>query len=292
MKPITLFRIKKKLLRTFFYEQWSLLVCDPDGNILKTIIPPINCQWADPFPVEYNGKTYIFIEQQLGSANGTLGVIELYPDLTISVLTPILEKNYHLSFPNVFCIREGNNDIWYMIPETHENNTIDLYQASDFPYKWDYTMTLMHNVIAVDSTVFYYNQKWWLFTNIETKPDPINKNLSAFYSNSFPSDTWTPHLQNPLVSNLENSRMAGTVFYNTQNRSPYRPAQNCLKDYGKETNINEIMELTPFSYKEKLINTYLPERNLHAVCTHTINYTDKYMLRDIKTRTFRGNLKK
>ncbi|WP_425357477.1 glucosamine inositolphosphorylceramide transferase family protein [Leadbettera azotonutricia] len=55
----------------------------------------------------------------------------------------------------MFYIIEGNNDIWYIIPETHKNRIIDLYRASDFPYKWDYTMTLMHNVTVVDLTVSF-----------------------------------------------------------------------------------------------------------------------------------------
>ncbi|MDR2409864.1 MAG: hypothetical protein LBE13_17385, partial [Bacteroidales bacterium] len=69
---------------TFYIEQWSLLICGLDGQVLKSIAPPKGCQWADPFPIEHNDKIYIFIEQQIGHANGTLGFIELYPDLTHS----------------------------------------------------------------------------------------------------------------------------------------------------------------------------------------------------------------
>ncbi|MDR3343227.1 MAG: hypothetical protein LBT14_10685 [Treponema sp.] len=284
MKPITPLRIKRKIIRTFFREQWSLLVCDPTGNILTSIVPPKNCQWADPFPVDYTGKTYIFVEQQIGHGNGTLGVIELYPNLTHSDFIPILEKEYHLSFPNVFCLEQNDKIIWYMIPETHENETIDLYRSVDFPYQWIYEMTLMENVKAVDTTVFFHNLKWWLFTSIGTESISVNKNFSVFYSDTFPSKNWIPHPQNPVCSDLKNSRMAGSVFINKKNDRLNRPAQNCLKDYGKETNINEIVELNPVSYKEKVIKTIAPERDLHAVCTHTINFSKNYMLRDIKTR--------
>ncbi|MDR2407117.1 MAG: hypothetical protein LBE13_03260, partial [Bacteroidales bacterium] len=61
MKPITIKRIKNKLIRSFFYEQWSLLICGLDGQVLKSIAPPKGCQWADPFPIEHNDKIYIFI---------------------------------------------------------------------------------------------------------------------------------------------------------------------------------------------------------------------------------------
>jgi hypothetical protein len=285
MNPIL--RVKRKLIRTFFYEQWCLLVCDLNGAILTVITPEHGVQWADPFPVEHNGKTYIFLEQQIGSENGTLGFIELYHDLTCSTFTPILEKKYHLSFPNIFSLEENNHKIWYMIPETHENRTIDLYRAVDFPLKWNYDFTLMKDIVAVDSTVFQYASKWWLFTSLEKKPASMNRNLSAFFSDSFPSADWKPHPLNPLCSDISNSRMAGAVFFNEKTGLLNRPAQNCRKDYGRETNINEIVELNTSSYNEKISRTIFPEKNLHAVCTHTYNYSDNYMLRDIKTRNVR-----
>jgi hypothetical protein len=287
IKSRLLSRIKNKLIRTFFYEQWSLSVCSHGGNILKSIVPQKNYQWADPFPVEYEGKTYIFIEQQIGHNNGTLGYIELYPDLTFSNFVPILKKEYHLSFPNVFCIKQDNQLIWYMIPETHENKTIDLYRAFHFPDNWSHETTLMDNVVAVDSTVFFYDSHWWLFTSIGSKAATPNANLSLFYSDTFPSNSWVPHPQNPLCSGLGNARMAGSIFLNKNTGLLNRPAQNCLRDYGRETNINEIIELNPDNYKEHIVKTLLPEQYLKAVCTHTYNYSEHYLLRDIKTRTLR-----
>jgi hypothetical protein len=255
-----------------------LLVCDLSGKILKHIAPPKDRFWADPFPIEFNDKTYLFVEQQIGSGNGTLGFIELFSDLTTSPFVPILEKPYHLSYP---CVTNINNT-WYLIPESHENKTIDVYQAIEFPFTWEYLMPLMDNVDANDSTLLFYNNLWWIFTSIATKTNPANKNLSLFFSDSFPSNTWIPHPLNPVCSNLSNSRMAGSCFL--KNGILYRPSQDCLKNYGNKTNINRIIELTPSSYKEEIIRTIYPEKEIHAVCTHTINYSSKYMLRDIKTR--------
>jgi hypothetical protein len=270
-----------------FLEQWSLLVCDRECTILKPIAPSKDRFWADPFPVEYKGKNYIFIEQQIGSGNGTLGYIELYPDLTHSDFIPILEKHYHLSFPHIFPVEKNTETLWYMVPETHENRTIDLYRAESFPDKWVYEMTLMRDVEAADTILFYHNSLWWLFTSIGTETMPQNKILSLFYADSFPTDTWKAHPLNPVCSGLGNSRMAGALFGDRQNSRIYRPSQNCLKDYGKETNINEIIELSPASYRERLVKTIFPEHEFQAVCTHTINHSEKYMLRDIKTRRLR-----
>ncbi|GHV24892.1 hypothetical protein FACS189498_2600 [Spirochaetia bacterium] len=145
----------------------------------------------------------------------------------------------------------------------------------------------MNDIVAVDSVVFNHNNYWWIFTGVGDESNGVNKNLSAFYSETFPSGNWTAHPQNPIVSGLHNSRMAGAVFHEKKCGRLIRPAQNCLKDYGKEVNINAILELSPLVYREKIIKTIRPERDLSAVCTHTINHSDTYMLRDIKTRKWR-----
>jgi hypothetical protein len=283
MKPITLARIKRKIIRSFFHEQWMPIICDLDGSCLKTIAPPKDRFWADPFVVEAGGKTYVFVEQQIGEGKndkGTLGVFELFPDMTLSPFVSILEKPYHLSFPNVF--RAGKE--WYMIPETHENKTIDVYRATDFPYAWRHEMTLVSEIAAVDSVAFQHNEKWWLFASLGGEGRSFNENLFLFYADNFPSDAWTPHPQNPVCSDMRNSRMAGALFIN--NGKIYRPAQDCLKDYGQKTNVNEIIEISPDSYKEKIVKTIYPVRSLHEVCTHTLNYSEHFMARDVKTRRF------
>jgi hypothetical protein len=288
MKPITYTRVKRKLIRTFFREQWSLLLLPiskdyflgdrkEDECALKAIVPQRDFQWADPFIEEWDERVYIFVEQQYKHENGVLGYIELFPDLSHSAFTSILEKPYHLSFPNVF--RYENE--WYMIPESHENKTIDLYKARDFPGAWEFEATLMRDVDAVDSVVFFYDATYWLFTSIREKSH--NDNLHLFYAPTFPTHEWTPHPRNPICVGLTNSRMAGAVSYGREERI-YRPAQNCLKDYGKETNINEIIELTKTSYKERVVKTILPEKEMSAVCTHTLNFSENYTARDIKTR--------
>ncbi|MDR0644669.1 MAG: hypothetical protein LBG05_07150 [Treponema sp.] len=291
MKPITFTRVKRKLIRIFFREQWSLLLLaggkdgflkpsGKNGRILKEIIPPRDFQWADPFIVEWEGKTYIFVEQQYKHENGTLGFIELFTDLSHSAFVPILEKFYHLSFPNIF--RYENE--WYMIPESHENRTIDLYKAKDFPATWEFETTLMRDIDAVDSIVFFHNTKWWIFTSVKRKS--FNDNLCLFYADAFPTDKWTPHLCNPVCADVTNSRMAGAIFCDDSGKI-YRAAQNCLKDYGKETNINEIIELTETSYKERIVKTIFPEKEMNVVCTHTLNFSENHVVRDVKTRVWR-----
>lgn len=280
MKKSSFKKLFRRIQKFFFTEQWSLLVCRLDGTIVTLIQPPSGCIWADPFPVKSDGHTYIFIEQQYNRKNGTLGFIELYADLMYSDFKPILEKPYHLSYPNVF-MHEG---VWYMIPETHENGSIDLYRATDFPAKWVFDSTMISGVEAVDTSILFHDNLWWLCTSLSGTGLGLNRSLSIYYSSTFPSTDWTSHSENPVVLDPGNSRMAGAIYRDAETGNLVRPAQSCIKEYGEHLVLNRIVELTKTSYHEEKIRMIYPEKYLKAVCTHTWNLSGKYLVRDIKTR--------
>jgi hypothetical protein len=219
------------------------------------------------------------VEQQYNKKKGTLGYIELFEDMSHSAFNQILVKDYHLSFPNVFQL----NDTWYMIPESHENGSIDLYRAENFPDKWVFDSTLMSNVKAVDSVVYFQDGLWWLFTSIAGDTTGLNNSLFLYSSKTFPSNNWVSHPMNPVVSGLHNSRMAGKIFRDRISGKLIRPAQSCVKVYGEETHLNEITSLTPETYHEETIAVIKPEKQFHALCTHTFNQSEKFLVRDIKT---------
>ena len=273
-------KFKRRIQKLFFAEQWSLLVCDICGKVLRHIVPPKGRIWADPFPIEFEGHYYIFVEQQIGNDNGTLGYIELYENLEHSDFVPVLDAPYHLSYPNVFTV-DGS---WYMIPETHEHNSIDLYRSEKFPDQWVYDSTLIKDVEAVDTSIVKYNELWWLFTSIARNDRKLNASLSLFSSKVFPSVTWKSHPLNPVVEGLQNSRMAGKIECQTDAGSLTRPAQSCVKEYGEHIVLNKIIELDENKYLEKIESLIFPEKDLSAVCTHTFNRCGKYLIRDVKTR--------
>jgi len=279
-------KLRRKIQKFFFREQWSLLVCDISGKILKHIAPAKGISWADPFPIESNGHYYIFIEQQIGYNNGTLGYIELFSDLSHSPFVTILEKNYHLSYPNVFSLNVEGQNKWYMIPESNENNTIDLYAAVDFPGKWEYERTLLSGIKAVDTSIINQEGYWYLFTSCETDTTGLNDSLFIFSSESFPSSEWKAHPANPARHNLSGSRMAGRIFLDNNGRM-IRPAQSCVREYGESLILNLIGTLDQKHFSETKCHSYKPEGKYFAVCTHTWNQSGEYLLRDIKTRIAR-----
>ena len=130
--------IKEFIQRVFCADQWFLLFSlkqDVPNNFSEFIklMPPKEKFWADPHAIQLNGKYYIFIEEFLSAKNkGHISVIELDQLGNWKAPVKVLERGYHLSYPFIF---EWNNK-FYMIPESHENKSIDLYECIEFPYAW------------------------------------------------------------------------------------------------------------------------------------------------------------
>jgi hypothetical protein len=273
--------LKRKITKFFFREQWSLLICGRDNRVLKQLVPEKDTHWADPFPVFFNGRFFIFIESQYKYENGVLGYIEIHEDLSPAPFVPILKKEYHLSWPNVFVL----DGVWYMIPESSGNCSVDLYRAVDFPGQWEFHSTLLEGVRAVDTEVFRLGDTWWLFTSPEDREGSLNRELHVFWSKEFPSSRWERHPGNPVARNLSSARLGGKIFIDGSG-FPVRPSQNCLTEYGREVKLNRINCIDREKYEEETVKIIRGERNLYAPCTHTYNAAGPYIVRDIKTRRF------
>jgi hypothetical protein len=277
--------------KLFFVEQWILAysfgepMASPSRPFQK-ILPGKDRFWADPNIVSGNGEWYVFFEELLYSTGkGHISVLKLGEDGKISQPARVLEKPYHLSYPFVFSW-EG---VYYMIPETSQNRTIELYKCKHFPDEWEPAQVLMKNVRAVDATVFFHESKWWMFANIaECEGSETLDELFLFYADDFRTDAWTPHPLNPLVSDIRNARPAGRVF--EHNGFLVRPAQDCSTGYGGATNLNKIVKLNEQEYEEVLIQSVKPSWGENMVGLHTVNVDPRLTVIDlcVKRWRFRG----
>lgn len=274
------------------HEQWLMLYHFNDASKLpdlsvtdfkyKEIIPPSSKFWADPCAFKSaDGKHFIFFEEYVYSKKKAhLSVLEIAKDGTISKPQIVLEKPYHLSYP--FILTEGN-DI-YMIPETSENKTIELYKCVSFPDKWEFQMNLTENIHAVDTTIHFYNNKYWLFVNIkENKGGSAWDELFLFSADTLLTQDWKPHPQNPIVSDVRQSRPAGHLI--EHEGKLYRPSQDCSCSYGYATNMNEIITLNEKEYKEKTVTKLLPKWNSKAVAVHTLSHRDGLAVLDARYKS-------
>jgi hypothetical protein len=274
--------IFNKLKELLLFEQWILLYKLNEDNQMSTsffefkkILPPKDRFWADPFVLQKDDKYFVFIEELLYARDkGHISVMTIDNTGICSPPVKVLETNYHLSYP--FLI-EDKGEI-FMVPETAENKTIELYKCIDFPHKWRFERMLMKNITAVDSTILFHNGKYWLFANVITNKGASSDELFLFFSDTLLNDKWMSHPLNPVVSDVRQSRPAGKPF--VFNNKLYRPSQNCSVRYGFGMKINQIIELSETKYKEIVVDSILPAWDKKIIATHTLNSIGKLTVID------------
>lgn len=278
-------KVRRKWDDILYLDQWILLYDIREGLStslwrFKQMTPPKDRFWADPFIVARNNRYYIFIEEfPYATQKGHISVIVMDKNGSFEPPVCVLETPYHLSYPFVFEFEKNT----YMIPESMANHTIELYKCTAFPHKWEFQKNLMENCEAVDSTLFEWQGKWWLFANqIETDGASTWDELFLYYSDSPLSDEWNPHPENPIVSDVKSARPAGRLF--VRNERLYRPSQNCAGRYGYGFNICEITKLTATEYEERIVSTVEPKWDKNVVSAHTVNYENGLTIIDGQLR--------
>ena len=256
--------------RKFYLDTWYLMYDfnkkkSTSFSKFKTIIPPKDRFWADPNIIQAAGKYYVFVEEYFyKSKKGHISVIEMDEEGNYEDPVRVLQKDYHLSYPFVF---EWNGKC-FLVPESAANRTIDLYECIEFPHKWKVKMTLMENILAVDTTMFYYYGKWWLFTGIAENAGAFPQvELFLFYSDELFTNEWKGHPMNPIVSDVKKARPAGRLF--TRDGKIFRPSQDCSKRYGYGFDLNEVLLLSETKYFEKKVVSVRPNWDKKIKGTHT-----------------------
>lgn len=262
-------KARNNIFSRFYFHQWFLLFNlseEFSGSLwrFKKILPPKDRFWADPHVLYREGNYFIFIEELLYKEHkGHIALIVMDEKGHYAPPVRVIEKPYHMSYPFVF---EWENSI-YMIPETSQNRTIELYKCVKFPDQWEFQMNLMENVEALDTTLLYLDGKWWLFANmVEHKGAPSWDELFLFYSDKLFSTDWTPHPLNPIVSDVKSARPSGRIF--RKNGSIYRPSQNCSPHYGYGFNLCEIVVLNEREYRENVVVSVKPDWDKNIVSIH------------------------
>ena len=177
--------------------------------------------------------------------NGNLGEV-----------STVLNRPYHLSYPFVFHF--GGHA--YMIPESRANRTIDLYKASEFPYKWTFEKTLFR-VKAVDTTLLIEDALWFFTTILAPHGDGCC--LCLFFADSLAGE-WQSHPGNPIFLDVRNARSGGRI--SRRGSKLYRISQSGVPQYGGSFSFYEILTLTRLEYSEILIKTvhpWPPNRGIH-----------------------------
>jgi len=277
------------LSRNLFYKElglWSVLYTQNRSSDLLDLQLNTFCYLkykkgtfiADPFIINKEGISYIFIEEyDYKKAKGHISVTSIDSQGNQSSIQKIIENPFHMSYPFVFEV-DGTH---YIIPETSSDHTIQLYRCIDFPGKWEFQQNLMDNINAKDSTLFYFDKKWWLFTSVNDAgiKELVYNELFLYYSDDVFSGKWQSHPLNPIVTDPKLSRSAGKIFQ--QDGNIYRPSQDCLGNYGNAINFCKITVLNEHNYEEVTVSKIKPDWDSKLKGLHTYNFDDQFAVIDV-----------
>ena len=286
--PILRRILRRGLHNALHVEQWFLAfrfargeerAVPADLQGYTRLMPPKDRFWADPFALERNGRYFIFFEElPFAAGKAHIAMTEVRRDGSWSQPVRVLERGYHLSYPFIL---EHDGEL-YMIPETAQNGTVELYRCVDFPLRWKLEKTLLQGVRLVDATLHRAADRWWMFANGAAGASRgFDDELHLFHADRLFGD-WHPHPRNPVKSDVRCARPAGGLYW--RDGKLYRPAQICVPRYGAGLSINRVLWLTPHSYAEHQVERVLPDAGQGLLGLHTMNRAGDLMVADAFTR--------
>jgi len=273
LSSYALWRLWQKAKKRLYTERWILMFTlsgdDKDISRFGKLLPPRDRFWADPHVVRRKDDYYIFLEDaSLRTGHGHIAVIRLSGNGQYTLPTEVISKPYHLSYPFVF----EWNDEFFMIPESADNRTVELYKCESFPLVWQFVHNLIENISAYDTTLFEHDGLWWLFTNVKGHEGASSwDELCLYYSDDPTGSNWHPHPMNPVISDVRRARPAGRLFM--KNGEIYRPSQNSSFRYGYGLNFNRILELKTTIYREQLVRSIDPNWSRTIKAIHSFDCT-------------------
>lgn len=229
---------------------------------------------ADPFITEINNEVKIYYEElNFWHGKGKIMMIDGLDFKTKKEVSGIIPSNIHLSYPYLF---KHESEI-FCIPETSQAKEVVLYKVNVSKPN----MLIKHKVLLtgkeyVDTSIFYYNHKYWLFTNVSG----VNNQLYIYYASTIDGD-FQPHTMNPIPVDKNECRGAGSLFI--VNNTIYRPTQNPKNCYGGSIQINKILNLSESNYESETAFEILPDKK-YSRGIHNISFTENKIVVDGKRR--------
>jgi hypothetical protein len=189
------------------------------------------------------GVYYLFFEILLsGEHRGVIGHAVSADGFDWQYRGVVMKEEFHLAYPHVF---EWNGQV-YMVPESHDDFSVRLYRAVEFPQRWEFVNKLLTGHDYVDATLFRHADMWWMFAST-TRNDVLN----LYYSKNL-KDGWSAHPMNPVVKLDKHIARPGGSVIEYEGRL-YRFGQDDDPDYGIQVFAFEIVELDTEVYRERMM---------------------------------------
>jgi hypothetical protein len=230
---------------------------------------------ADPSGFIEENKLHILVEDyNYSKCRATISeIIWDPPRNSFSAPIRIIEGKKHLSYPFII----EHQKVIYCLPESYQDGNIGLYRRNFSEEAFIEDHVLLENVDAIDPTLIFYNNTWWLFF---TSKEFSRSHLYVYYSDIL-LGRYEPHRRNPVKMDVRSSRPAGTPFVYEGNL--YRPAQDCSHTYGGRVTVNKVVKLTKDEFEEIPVQFVNPiEGTRHSKGLHTLSAVGEYTLIDGK----------
>lgn len=229
---------------------------DFDPRQAVEIVPDNDEIRADPFILEHEGECYLFYEAYAQGQHKAHIAVSRFVGDKLERLGVALECDHHLSYPFIF---RHDGDL-FMMPETNQARRLEVWRCVEFPLKWELYSTALEGLSPADSSLTFYQGKWWLFTNLSdfhAYEDHCSE-LHVFEVDGPKLSRVVPHKRNPVVIDSTIARNGGRMF--ERHGRLYRPSQrNEHGIYGYGLNIMEIEQMDLDTYRERCIRTITPD---------------------------------
>jgi hypothetical protein len=208
--------------------------------------------YADPFVVARDGRTWMFVEElPIATGRGLISAVELGPDGPLGAPRPVLETGGHLSYPFVF---ERDGQMW-MIPESADRRSVELYRADVFPDRWVHAATLIQDVPVGDATIVEHGGRLWLFGTVG-EGDASSWDALYLWSSDTLEGPWRPHGDNPVLMDALGARPGGAFFH--KDGALWRPAQDCTTGYGAGLALCRVTKLDDEGFAQEIAAVLRP----------------------------------
>ena len=260
---------------------WKYLFRQEDWNVgyytspsdIHWLKPSKSDYFADPFIISNNDDTYLFFEW-FSNKNGKADLAVAKKSENFEVYHKITDFPEHRSYPYVF---DYQGQI-YCIPEANQTNKVSLYRFENDHLTFDCDLLQGR---FVDTTLFIYDGKFYLFTTPQKHP---HTHLFIFVADDL-RGPYRPHYNNPVKVDCSNSRMAGKI--QNIDGELVRPAQNSTLHYGSSITLNKIVQLSEYQFVEEFYKEIKPFENTpYNKGIHTINSDGEITVFDAKRFAF------
>lgn len=230
--------------------------------------------YADPFPFEWQGRNFIFVEDfAYNAGKAVISVAEVFANGTATVPRSVLDEPHHLSYPQVFA-RDG--EIW-MLPEGGAGGNLVLYRAESLPGRWVRHAVLIPDRELYDATLLEHDGRLWLFATERCGHGSASDTLVVFHAPEL-LGPWVPHPANPVTIDRAAARPGGR-FVRVGERLVL-PLQDGTDGYGGALGLADLLELNETTvWLTTPVPLLSPEKSTYPKI-HTLNSTGRLEVTD------------